>query len=118
MIESDADSVYAQNGIQFGYGATGQVLRNKVITDWYLGDNWTASEILIFEADNISVKQNEVLNTQTGIGIETWDWYCSTASENVVANNTINNSDWGITITAVSWDGGDKRCHVKILCRP
>ena len=70
-----------------------------------MGENWTACGILIFETDGVSVKQNDVSNAQTGIGIETWGWYCPTASGNVIANNTINNSDWGISVTALSWDG-------------
>lgn len=105
VIESDADSVYAQNGIQFGYGATGQVLRNTVETDYYLGDDWTASGILIFESDGVSVKKNTVSNCQTGIGVQTWGWFCPTASGNVIANNTVTNADWGISVFAYAWDG-------------
>ena len=104
-IVSDADSVYAQNGIQFGYGATGQILRNTVDTDWYLGEDWTASGILIFEADGVSVKLNDISDAQTGIAIETWGWYCSSANNNKIVNNTIDTSAWGISVTALSWDG-------------
>ena len=75
-IVSDADSVYAQNGIQFGYGATGKAHDNTVDTDWYLGEDWTASGILIFEADGVSVKKNSISDAQTGIAIETWGWVC------------------------------------------
>lgn len=107
-VESDADSVYAQNGIQFGYGATGQILRNTVITDWYLGEDWTASGILIFESDKVSVKLNDISNAQTGIAIEAWGWFCPSASKNVVANNTIANANWGISATALSWEGYSK----------
>lgn len=103
VIESDADSVYAQNGIQFGYGSTGQVLRNTVDTDWYTGEDWTASGILIFESDGVSVKRNTVSNCQTGIGVETWGWFCPTASGNVIANNIVENADWGISVAAYDW---------------
>jgi hypothetical protein len=105
VIVSDADSVYAQNGIQFGYGATGHALENTVITDWYLGENWTASGILLFEADKVSAIKNYIYGAQTGIGIETWGWFWPTACKNVVVNNVISDSDWGITVTALSWDG-------------
>lgn len=104
MVVSDADSVYAQNGIQFGYGATGQAHDNIINTDWYEGENWTASGILIFESDDVSIKQNEVYNAQTGIAIETWGWFCASASGNKVVNNFVQHSEYGITITALSWD--------------
>lgn len=94
---------WAQNGIQFGFGSTGQVLRNQVELAWYTGGDWTACGILIFEANDVSVKLNEVLNCETGIGIETWGWYCPSASYNKIANNIIDESDWGISVTAYSW---------------
>ena len=105
VVVSSYDSTSAQNGIQFGYGATGHALENTVITDWYTGEGWTACGILIFESDKVSVIKNSISDAQTGIAIETWGWFCSSASKNVVVNNTINNSDWGISVTAISWDG-------------
>ncbi|MFC2014604.1 hypothetical protein ACFLUP_01265 [Chloroflexota bacterium] len=102
-IVSDTDSVYAQNGVQFGYGASGQVLRNIVDTNWYEGEDWTASGILIFESDDVSVKLNNISNAQSGIAIETWGWFVSSASNNKIANNNINNSDWGVSVVALSW---------------
>ena len=99
------DPEVAQNGIQFGYGAKGLIQENSVSTDWYSGEDWTACGILIFESDKVTVQQNDISDAQTGIGIETWGWFCPSASDNIVIKNTIENSDWGITITAVSWDG-------------
>jgi hypothetical protein len=104
-VVSDADSVYAQNGIQFGYGATGQAHHNNVDNDWYTGEDWTASGILIFEADKVSVKNNHVSNCQTAIGVETWGWFYPSASGNTVVKNTIENAYWGVTVTAYAWDG-------------
>ena len=105
MIISSADSTYAQNGIQFGYGATGHALGNIVITDWYTGEGWTACGILLFESDKVSVTKNYIEYAQTGVGVEAWGWFCPSADKNVVVNNTIKNSDWGISVTAISWDG-------------
>lgn len=109
-VESDADSVYAQNGIQFGYGATGHILGNAIFTDWYLGEDWTASGILIFESDKVSAIQNYISNAQTGIAIETWGWFCPSASKNIIVDNTIENSDWGISVTALSWKYSEMHC--------
>lgn len=101
---------WAQNGIQFGYGSTGQALRNQVELAWYTGEDWTACGILIFEASGVSVKQNVVEDCQTGIGIETWGWYVSEASGNVIANNTVDESMWGITVAAYSWTYSSMDC--------
>ncbi|MGA1826515.1 MAG: right-handed parallel beta-helix repeat-containing protein [bacterium] len=98
---------WAQNGIQFGYGATGNAMGNTVSCDWYLGQDWAACGILIFESNDVTVQGNLLENNETGIGIETWGWYKDTASKNKVVNNIINGSDWGVTVSAYSmpWVG-------------
>lgn len=110
-VVSDADSIYAQNGIQFGYGASGHAHQNTVETDWYTGEDWTASGILLFEADKVSVKLNEVINCQTAIGIETWGWFWPSASKNIVVNNVIDGAAWGISVAAYSWDYSTMDCQ-------
>ena len=104
-VETDPDAVYAQNGIQFGYGATGKALRNTVQADWYTGEDWTACGILVFESDEVSVKLNEVSECQTGIAVETWGWFCSSANNNKIVNNNVEGAEWAISVTAISWDG-------------
>jgi hypothetical protein len=93
----------AQNGIQFGYGATGEAKRNTVDDHWYTGENWASSGILVFEADEVIVQRNTVSNNQTGIAIETWYWYEPSASNNKVIGNTINDSEWGVSVAAYDW---------------
>lgn len=91
---------WAQNGIQFGFGATGEVMRNRVDSNWYTGADWMASGILVFEADYVQVQRNTVLNSQTGVAIETWCWYEPSASYNKVVKNTITDSEQGISVAS------------------
>ena len=101
---------YGQNGIQFGWDSTGQIHQNQVSDNWYDGPYWTACGILILQASNISVKNNEVNNCQSGITVETQSYGgADTASYNVVANNSILNSFWGITVAAYAlpWSESD-----------
>jgi len=96
----------AQNGIQFGYGAKGNVLKNIVDGDgnYYEGENWTSTGILLFETSNVQVIQNEVSNNQTGIAVESWDWFVPNANNNVIVNNKILNADYGISVAALAFD--------------
>jgi len=95
--------VYAQNGIQFGYGATGVAMRNMVNSHWYTGADWTASGILVFEADEVTVQRNTVLNSQTGVAVEAWCWYEPSADGNKVVGNTIQDAEWGVSVSAYGW---------------
>jgi len=94
---------WAQNGIQFGYGATGIAQRNLVEADWYTGDDWTASGILIFESNDVLIQDNIIRNSQSGIVVETWCWYEPSASYNRILVNTIEESLWGISVSAWNW---------------
>jgi len=93
----------AQNGIQFGYGATGTAHRNTVDGNWYTGAEWSACGILIFESDDVSVQGNRVSGSQTGIAVETWGWYEPSASENKIVRNNVDGSQWGISVAAYAW---------------
>lgn len=93
----------AQNGIQFGYGATGVAMRNTVNSHWYTGADWMASGILVFEADEVTVQRNTVLNSQTGVAVESWCWYEPSADGNKVVGNTIQDANWGVSVSAYGW---------------
>lgn len=101
----DSVPFIAQNGIQFGYGATGTVMSNTVNGNWYGGANWTSTGILLFETDNVTVQGNDVVDNQTGIGIETWSWFVSSASGNKVIHNTITGSAYGAYVAAYNIPG-------------
>jgi len=96
--------VTAQNGIQVSRGATASVTLNEVTGNWYSGADWTATGILIFESDLVSVETNIVVGSQVGVAIESWDWDVSSASDNDVVGNIITGSEWGVTVAAVAWD--------------
>ena len=93
----------AQNGIQFGYGASGEVARNTVADHYYVGADWGAAGILLFESSEVTVQDNTVFNSQTAIAVETWCWYEPEASLNRIVKNSIVGADWGISIAAYEW---------------
>jgi hypothetical protein len=94
----------AQNGIQFGYGASGQAKDNTVDGNWYTGANWASTGILIFEASNVNVEKNTLSNNQTGIDAESWCYFgVPSANNNKFVNNEISGSDYGAIIAAYSY---------------
>ncbi len=100
----------AQNGIQFGCGATGKATHNTVAGSWYTGAGWTASGILVFEANGVKVEHNTVTGSQSGLVAESWCWYASSADDNKFSHNTVKDADYGITIDAVGWSPPYSTC--------
>lgn len=91
----------AQNGIQLGFGASGQVTDNSVDGNWFTGANWTSAGILLFQASDSDVKNNTVVESQTGIDAESWCWQGSgQASENRIIKNEVIDAEFGIVIAA------------------
>jgi nitrous oxidase accessory protein NosD len=95
----------AQNGIQVSRGATAIVKKNKVEGNWFIGADWTASGILIFESDGVLVQSNKVSGSQSGIVAETWCWAVPSASLNIIKQNTVSDAESGITVDAVEFPG-------------
>ena len=95
----------AQNGIQLGYGATGSIRDNLVDGNSYSGSGWTSTGILIFEANDVHVLKNTVVNNQTGIGIEAWCWIAPSADGNQIVQNTVSGAQWGVTVAAYALGG-------------
>ena len=91
----------AQNGIQLGYGAAGEVKRNTVTDNWYSPYEWTAAGILVFEANDIAVDRNIVTDNQAGVVAESWCWVAPSASENKIVGNTISGAQVGVLVD--SW---------------
>lgn len=101
----------AQNGIQVSYGATGLVEGNSVRRHWYTGASGEgATGIFVFEADDNQVFTNSVVDTQGAIAIEAWCWYAPSASRNRALGNLIDESDYGISISAYVWDPPFSHC--------
>lgn len=93
----------AQNGIQLGYGATGEVKQNVVSGNWYGLAAWTASGILIFEADGVVVQKNAVSGSQVSVAVETWCWLAPSASDNVIIQNNLTGSQIGLSMQSIAW---------------
>ncbi|QAA76237.1 MAG: hypothetical protein BIP78_0471 [Candidatus Bipolaricaulis sibiricus] len=90
---------WAENGIQVSYGATGQVVGNVVSNHWVNNPYWTASGILVVGSDNVSVLDNLVFNNQTSIAVMGLTaWGGGPANHNLIAGNTVLDSDWGIDL--------------------
>ena len=60
---------YVTNGIEINYRSTGTVIGNIVTGASGVGTDWSGSGILIYDSDNVTVKQNQVSNCDVGIGI-------------------------------------------------
>jgi hypothetical protein len=92
---------YAQNGIQLGWGATGNIMFNDVSDHWYTAADWAASGILIFESDECSVQSNTLTDNQAGVAVETWGWLGEvSSSNNKIVKNTIEDGQVGVSIAA------------------
>jgi hypothetical protein len=101
----DPVTFIAQNGIQFGYGASGQAMKNTVNGNSYTGPDWTSTGILVFEASNVVVNSNQVENNQSGIAIEAWCWFVDSASNNKVVGNTVVGTQYAVSVAAYSLGG-------------
>lgn len=94
---------YAQNGIQFGYGGTGEAMRNTVEGNWYTGPDWGATGILVFESGGVVVQGNTVIDCGTGVAVEAWGYYYPSANNNKIVKNTIEGSQYGVSVAAYDW---------------
>ena len=87
-------SQIAMNGIQIGFGATGTVSGNVTSGNWYTGDpnNGVAAGILLYQAANVTVENNQVSDSNMGI-VATY------GSENaLIRSNNVFGNDYGVEI--------------------
>lgn len=96
---------WAQNGIQFGYGSKGKATNNSVEGHWYTGEDWGATGILIFEANDVLVQNNEINECEVGIAAQSWGWYFPSVDNNMIIQNNLTDCEWGISVSAYSWTG-------------
>ena len=82
-------TITAQNGIQVSYGATGSVTNNTISDVWYSPSNNSATAILLYDSDMVSVSGNKVTNSENGI--------YAYLSPMIASNNTVDGSEWGIS---------------------
>jgi hypothetical protein len=114
----------AQNGVEFGFGSTGSISDSSVADVSYVDPESAASVgILLVGSPNVTVKNNVVTNTDTGVyalseGLDgsgsnsivtnneissthTWDGIALCSNNNTVTGNVIHTSD-----EAGVWIGG------------
>ncbi len=83
----------AQNGIQLGFGALGDVQENKVSANVYAGTSAASSGILLFTAGNgILVNDNTVGTSDVGI------WVNSTSNARVKNSKVTGSTYDGIAL--------------------
>ena len=98
---------WAPNGIQIGWGATGEIRGNTVSGNGWPGTEWTGSGILVFLSNGVIVEQNTVSSNETGIAIagDMWGAYGSgTASGTIIRSNAVDGNTYGISIQDRSVD--------------
>ena len=63
----------AQNGIEFGYGATGSASGNTINGNWYTGANWSSTGLLLFDvsANQVKTSNNNFMNNQNNLAVVT-----------------------------------------------
>jgi len=96
----DVSVTYAPNGIQIGYGATGEVTGNTVSGNGWPGTDWTGSGILVAMSDGVEVDDNTVTGNETGIGVCGYMWAPDgiTANGTRIHDNMVDGNTYGISI--------------------
>jgi len=90
---------WAENGIQIGYGATGQILENTVLNCRVHNASWSSSGIIIVGSDNVLVARNTSSGSDIGIaimGLTAWGGIAATG--NVLESNDLTGNKYGIAL--------------------
>jgi parallel beta-helix repeat protein len=83
---------WAPNGIQIGWGATGEITSNTVSGNGWPGTDWTGSGILVHASSDVEVNGNTVEGNETGIAVS------GTSNKTLIHNNIVNENTSGISI--------------------
>ncbi len=91
---------WAPNGIQIGWGATGQILTNTVTANGWPGTNWTGSGIIIAGSDDVLIQGNTVTGNETAISVVGDNFFGSgmTADGTVIRGNSVTGNTYGISL--------------------
>ena len=98
---------WGPNGIQVGFGAEGQVRNNEVRDNRYSDEGPVAAGILIFESDEVAVRDNTVANADIGLSCGSWGWFRASADGNQFMKNYVVDTEFGALLEAVAepYDG-------------
>lgn len=109
---TDLGEAWAPNGIQIGFGASGRIVGNTVRDNRYTkhsdkrtANDWAASCILVFESDDVQVRENEVFNCDVGIGGESWAWFNASVDNLKIVRNEVTDALAGVVLRSVAFDG-------------
>lgn len=96
----DEDVTWAPNGIQIGWGATGEITGNNVSGNGWPGPEWSGSGIIVAGSPNVEVKNNTITDNETGVSSVGDLWFGSglTTDGMQIEGNTISNNTYGISL--------------------
>ena len=87
----------AQNGIQISRGATGTISGNGISNIGFTPTTYSAAGILVYKTDHVTVSENELNSTETGVYVQDQNTSGGT-SGNVVSDNNITGSKYGVYV--------------------
>lgn len=96
---------WAPNGIQVGYGASGEIKKNEVSGCGWPGPQWSGTAILVVDTSDVKVKDNYVYSNEQAIGVVDFpgDLYGpvfdGVVSDIEVNGNVIDDNSWGLAIS-------------------
>ena len=96
---------WAPNGIQVGYGATGNIEGNEVSGCGWPGSAWSGTGILVVDTNNVTVDDNYVHDNEQAIGAVDFPkkygapWDALVLRDIIIQNNIIEDNEWGIEIS-------------------
>lgn len=97
----------APNGVQIGFGATGEVTDNAIRNCRYADDLtglFQSSGVLVFESDGVEVKGNTLENNDVAVASSAWGWFLDSANGTEVVRNEISDALVGVNLRATAWD--------------
>lgn len=121
---------YVTNGIELNYRATGSISGNTVSGATGAGTIWSGACVMLTDADNVSIYENDVSDCEVGISVGGRANNGYAARNNVIRDNTVDNCVYSSievntnsqnttirnnTITGVAARGGTEEAGIVIL---
>ncbi|MBM3318728.1 MAG: right-handed parallel beta-helix repeat-containing protein, partial [Candidatus Eisenbacteria bacterium] len=98
-VEDEPNAALAGNGIQVSYGCRGVLVDNEVSGVDYVGDNWGASGVLLFEPGDVSVSGGTIVDCEMGLNHSQWNWVYTPAGATAidVSGILVSGGDYGVS---------------------